>query len=213
VLLIIVLLAIGSLLVLGFLVSSFFGQFRAFDGGDGDLTGLGGPCPFLSSADARSVLGGQAEATVLAGFLDFGIGIVADRRALTNEEDCWVNEGADGSWARVARYVGGNAQARYAAERAAANPTSEPQGGGVSIETEGWIGRDLQGVGDEGFCTSVDFGGQTGALIRYGNRLVFASIQPGEFDNTEWKLDPTSGNLVDERLCNLAVQLASKVSG
>lgn len=144
--------------------------------GNGGGSGIGADCPFLSDADARSVFGGNADAIELSGLADASIGLIIDKRVLPNAPDCWVTDGTKAYIARIALYQGGDASAVFAAERKGAEPTSQDQGGGLSIENPGYLGADVSGLGDEAFCTDISPAIMAGVLVRQGDRVVYVSV-------------------------------------
>ncbi len=136
-------------------------------------------CPFVSNEQLSSVLGAGTKAVPLTGFFDATIGIILDKRVLPDDEDCWItSDGATGT-GRIARYQGSDAAARFQAEKQAAQPTSEDQGNGLTLETAGYFAGDVSGVGDEAFCTDFSTGLMEGVLVRKGDTLVYVSLQGG----------------------------------
>lgn len=180
-LLVVVVLAIVAVLALVFLVGNLLNNFASnLPGSDGADGGIGGECAFLSDADARSLFGGSADAIELSGLYDASIGIIIDKRALPNAPDCWVTDGAKAYIARIARYQGGDAPTVFAAERKAAQPTSQDQGGGITLENPGYFGGDVAGLGDEAFCTDVSPAIMGGVLVRQGDRVIYVSVGPAD---------------------------------
>jgi hypothetical protein len=176
-------------------------------GGNGSI---GADCPFLSDSDARGVLGGDADAIELSGLADASIGIIIDKRVLASAPDCWVTDGDKAFIARVARYEGGDAATMYAAEKKAAEPTSQDQGGGVTLTTDGYFGGEVSGLGDEAFCTGFS-GVMAGVLVHQGNRLVYVSVGPPD-DNAAPALDATGdGTVIAPALCELSQEVARVV--
>ena len=98
-------------------------------------------CPFVSNDQLSSVLGAGTKAVPLTGFFDATIGIILDKRVLPDAEDCWItSDGATGT-GRIARYQGSDAGAKFQAEKQAAQPTSQDQGNGLTLETAGLLCR------------------------------------------------------------------------
>ena len=98
-------------------------------------------CPFVSNEQLSSVLGSGTKAVPLTGFFDATIGIVLDKRVLPDAEDCWITaDGATGT-GRIARYQGSDAGAKFQAEKQAAQPTSQDQGNGLTLENAGLLRR------------------------------------------------------------------------
>jgi hypothetical protein len=168
------------------------------------------PCPFLSDGAAQDVLGNDAKAEQLGLLTQGALAIVTDTRVLAEAPSCYVTAKTIGS-ARVARTDGGHD--RFAAERQNAEPQTEDRGGGLSVTREGWFGSTVENVGDEGFCTTMDPTGAVGALIRKGDTLVYASISPTEFDQSQVVIDPQTGAITNPTECQLAQQLAERTLG
>ena len=134
-------------------------------------------CPFVSNDQLSSVLGAGTKAVPLTGFFDATIGLVLDKRVLPDAEDCWItSDGATGT-GRIARYQGSDAGAKFQAEKQAAQPTSQDQGNGLTLETAGYFAGDVSGVGDEAFCTDFSTALMEGVLVRKGDTLVYVSLQ------------------------------------
>jgi hypothetical protein len=172
------------------------------------------PCPFLSDSEASSALGRNVDAVELSGFTGF-VGIGLDTRVLENAPDCVLLADNDEAAARVARYQGSDAGSKFAQEKDAADGTSKDQGGGISIETDAYLGDQEVTVGDEGFCTTSSLLGSSGALVRKGDTLVYVSIQPPiGSTGTVPDLDLDAGGFTtDADKCTTAQQIALKVFG
>ena len=121
-------------------------------------------CPFVSDEELSAVLGSGTQALPLQGFFDATIGLILDKRVMPDEEDCWITSDGTNGTGRIARYQGPEAAAKFQAEKQRAQPTSEDQGGGVTIENAGYFGGDLTGFGDEAFCTGVSNAIMSGVL-------------------------------------------------
>lgn len=165
-------------------------------------------CPFLSNDGARAVLGDGAKAEQLGAFLEGTLGIVLDSRVLADAPSCFVTSDTIGS-ARVAKADAG--RSRYSAERENANALTEDRGGGLSVTREGWFASEVDGLGDEAFCTSPDLAGAVGVLVRDGGTLVYASIQPLAFDQEQIVVDEKTGAILNPTLCAQAQDLARAV--
>lgn len=190
----VVAIVVGLFLILGQLFSNIATNL----GVNGDGT-IGDECPFLSDADARTVFGGNADAFELSGLYDASLGLILDKRVLTNAQDCGVSDGATAYVARIAMYQGGDAASVFEAERTAAEPTSDDQGGGVSIENPGYLGGDVAGLGDEAFCTDISPAIMAGVLVRQGERVVYVSV--GSASEADPTVDPSE-------LCSVAQEVA-----
>jgi hypothetical protein len=173
----------------------------------GGAAGDGGDCPLMSDADARSVFGGSADAIELSGVYEMSIGFIMDKRVLANAPDCWVSDGDKAYIARIARYQGGDATAVFAAERKAAEPTSQDQGGDVTLENEGYFGGEVSGLGDEAFCTGVSTAIMAGVVVRQGDRVVYVSVGPPN-ENQPPQLGLESGVTTSPSLCTFAQEVA-----
>ena len=177
-------------------------------GGPGGGGGIDDNCQILSDADARTVFGGNADAIDLSGLSDATIGFIIDKRVLASAPDCWVTDGEKAYIARVARYEGGDAESVFALERQAAEPTSEDQGGGISVETEGYNAGEVSGLGDEAFCTGISQGIMAGVLVRQGDRVVYVSVgQPNENEPPQMGLSE-GGVVTAPALCEFAQEVA-----
>jgi hypothetical protein len=201
---------IGSVVVVGMfahkIVSTAFG---------------GGPCPFLSNTTAASVLGPGTTVFETRGFSS--VLVVVDPRVMPNDPSCALSRDTSSisgssssgsspsgtSVGRIARYKGGNAQARYQAELAKAKGVTEDRGNGLSVSSEPYLNKELSGVGDEAFCTKSG-GVGAGMLVRSGDVLVYASLatdigtSPGiDLSNPD---NPKLGT--DDGNCVLAQKLA-----
>lgn len=192
-----------------FFVSSVTNSVAGLTGGAGTT------CDGVSTADVDASLGGSYEVVQLGGLGDLA-GAALDSRVLADAPSCWAVETGDGGrLARIARYSGGDAAARFAAEKTAAMGTSEDRGNGLSVSTEGYFAGDTA-AGDEAFCTSGDFIGSAGALVRRGDLLVYVSTTAAgggaaAVPDIEFDADQLSFG-TDEANCALAVTLAGKVT-
>ena len=176
-------------------------------GGDGDVFAN---CAFLSDEDARAVFGGNADAIELSGLAEMSIGFVIDNRVLAGKPDCWVTEGEKAFIARIALHQGGDASAVFAAEREAAMPTSEDQGGGVTLENDGYFGGEVSGLGDEAFCTGTN-AIMAGVLVRQGDRVLYVSVGPAD-ENSAPEFGVTDDGVVTApALCDFAQEVARSI--
>jgi hypothetical protein len=171
-------------------------------------------CSFLSSSAASDALGQQVDALELSGFTGF-LGVGTDNRVLEDSPGCVLVAGNDEIAARVARYQGSDASARFDQERDVADGTSQDQGGGLSLETDAYLSDDEVSTGDEGFCTTSSLLGASGALVRKGDTLVYVSIQPAiGSTGTVPDLDLDAGGFTtDAENCTTAQKVAEKVLG
>lgn len=180
-------------------------------GGNLDLTV--GDCPVLSNSKAKELFGANAEATTIP--LEGLIGFAFDDRVLRDSDSCWVNNADQQSLIVLHHREGGDARAAYQKERDLAQPTSQDQGGGLTLENEGYFDKDVSGLGDEAFCTGSSLSGATGVLVRKGDRLLYLSISPGpdEFDPSQLGTKPDSAVITNETLCNKAQDAARSIIG
>jgi hypothetical protein len=170
----VVILVIGLVAIValaGTLISNLAG-----DGNGG--AGIDAECAFLSDADARTLFGGSADAIELSGLTDAAIGFVIDKRVLSTAPDCWVTDGDKAYIARIALDQGNDAASVFETERKAAEPTSDDQGGGITVTTGGYNAGEVSGLADEAFCTGVLPTGMAGVLVRQGDHVVYASVGP-----------------------------------
>ncbi len=208
------LIIVGVLLIVLIIAAAFAFQafFRNFVGADLDGDGSLAECQLLPDDEARAVLGGNADAIELSGFFDASLGLILDKRVLADAPDCWVTEGSAAYIARVARYDGADAATVFAAEREAAQPVTEDQGGGVSVTREGYDAGDAPGIGDEAFCTGISGGIMAGVAVRQGNSVVYVSVGPPSEGQTVPDMQPMPNGVIGSpSLCALAQDLAREV--
>ena len=174
-----------------------------------DQLGVGeeNECAFLSREEARAVLGGDAEVLELTGLTEATLGMVLDTRVLGDAEDCWITSDASEAVGRVALYRGSDAAARFQTERENAEPRSEDRGGGISVETEGYFGGAVSGLGDEAFCTGVSPAIQAGVVARRGDTIVYASLSAIDGTTTDYETTP-EGVVISPATCTRAQELA-----
>jgi hypothetical protein len=188
----------------GTLISYFVGDLGGPDGGGG----IDDQCEILSDADARTLFGGSADAIDLSGLSDATIGFIIDKRVLATAPDCWVTDGDKAYIARIARYEGGDAASVFDLERQAAEPTSDDQGGGITVETDGYNAGDVVGLGDEAFCTGISQGIMAGVLVRQGDKVVYVSVGQAD-ENQPPQMGLTEGGVVTApELCAFAQEVA-----
>ncbi len=191
--------------------SSIIGHF----GGNAGTTGGGGldaPCPYLSNADAQQVLGGDASANQLNGLTQATIGLVLDTRVLPSDPSCWVSGGQKAFVARIAVHQGSDAATVFATERQKAAPTSQDQGGGLSLENAGYFAGDVGGLGDQAFCTGISPAIMAGVLVRKGDEDVYVSVGSADGTSAPPDLGTTdSGVVTAPDMCSLAQDLARKI--
>lgn len=106
-----------------------------------------------------------------------------DKRVIPDAPDCFIStdQGSTGT-GRIARYQGSDAAAKFQEERQKAQPTSQDQGGGLTLENPGYFAGDVSGFGDEAFCTDLSTGIMGGVLVRQGDTLVYVSLLGSSID-------------------------------
>ncbi len=167
------------------------------------------PCPFVSNEELSSVLGSGTEAVPLQGFFDATLGLVLDKRVMPDDEDCWITSDGSTGTGRIARYQGPDAAAKFQAEKQAAQPTSQDQGNGLTIESEGYFAGDVSGLGDEAFCTGISTAIMEGVLVRQGDTLVYVSLLG---TGVGPDLNATSSGVVtSDATCALAQEVAKAI--
>jgi hypothetical protein len=201
-------LGIGLVALVAFGGALIYGITGNLGGDSNGGAGIDAECPFLSDADARTLFGGSADAIELSGLTDATIGLVIDKRVLSTAPDCWVTDGDKAYIARVARYQGNDAASVFALERQAAEPTSEDQGGGITVTTDGYNAGEVAGLGDEAFCTGVLPTGMAGVLVRQGDRVVYASVGPANENEPPQMGVSDSGVPTAPELCTFAQEVA-----
>jgi len=171
---------------------------------------IGGDCTLVTKERASQLFGRDVDAFGLGSVTDAVVGLVLDKRALDGETSCAISGSKDSFIARVARYTGPDAAKKFRADRARANPQTEDRGGGLSVTREGWFGYDVEGLGDEAFCTTVDLAGAVGVLARRGDTVVYVSTTDGAaVASADGDLKATAdGKLVSRSSCDRAAAVA-----
>ena len=206
-------LIVGVILVIlfGIALAGLYFLGRSLVGGVVDENGNLKECPIVSNAKLSSVMGEDTQGLPASGI--FGIlGSVLDTRVLPDAESCIVETTGGSGIGRIARYQGNDAASVYQQEKQKAQPTSQDQGNGVTLESEGYFGGDVSGLGDEAFCTGVSTSITSGVLVRKGDTLVYVSLlgSTGGAPN----LDATaSGVITDPATCEQAQQVAKVIIG
>ncbi|MGD9987962.1 hypothetical protein [Pseudonocardia sp.] len=202
-------------------VGGFFAYRAVTSVAAGVTGGAGGECPVVSTEDVDSVLGGTFDVIAMGGIGSIAAPIL-DSRVLPDAQTCWAVQSGSGDsdlgkLARIARYSGGDAAARFQAELVKAQGTSEDRGNGITVSSSAYFAKSVE-AGDEAFCTTGDGTSSAGALVRRGDLLVYVSTTAGgEGGLPQIQLDPGAGPgaavgfATDDANCNLAVELAGKV--
>jgi hypothetical protein len=179
-------------------------------GGVVDENGNLKECPFVSNARLTSVMGSDTQGLPASGL--FGVlASVLDTRVLPDAESCIVESSGGSGIGRIARYQGGDAASMFQQEKAKAQPTSQDQGNGVTLESSGYFGGDVSGLGDEAFCTGVSDAITSGVLVRQGDTLVYVSLLGA--DGVPGLGATESGVVTDQATCERAQQVAKAVLG
>jgi hypothetical protein len=126
---------------------------------------FGGECQLVSSLEVSEALGYEVQVFSLEGFADGTMGAILDKRLLADAPDCWVI-GEDGTAARIAVRDGGG-QAAYDA---------------AAAEARDFTFREVDDIGDQAFCTTIDDAGSGGVLVRFGARVAYVSVVQQDFD-------------------------------
>jgi hypothetical protein len=203
-------------IVFVFVLSTFVGGLLRSAGINPDDVGNGGngigaECPFLSDEEAREVVGGPADASEFTGLFEATLGLVIDMRTLPEAPDCVILDGQKTYLARVAK-SDGNGPETFAQEKARAQPTSQDQGGGVTLENSGYFGGDVSGIGDEAFCTGLSNAIMGGVVVRQGDTVVAVSVgPPSEGANSVPDMENVGDVTMSPGLCQLAQEVARKV--
>lgn len=202
--------AVLLVIVLGFVATSF-----VFDKiGEGLVGDSGGDCTLIAKQDVDRVLGGDFELIELGGLSEIASPAM-DARVLPDGRTCWATRnGPDAAQlVRIARLEAADASQRFQLERAAAQGVQEDRGGGITVESEPYFNKDVD-FGDEAFCTTTDFAGSSGMLVRRGGVLVYVSLTSARFNP---QIDPSAvenGTIKfedDDAHCTVAAQLAEAV--
>lgn len=199
--------------VLGFAAMSFVGSLM----GDRLENAVGGECTLVAKDEVDAAMGGEFDLIQLGGLTKIATPAL-DSRVLADGTTCWATETAAAEDAtrlvRIARFEGADAQARFQQERTLAQGVKQDQGGGLTVESQPYFNKDVT-FGDEAFCTTTDFIGSSGVLVRRGNTLIYVSLTSGGIP----QLDPSVGTdpngpikfADDDAHCDLAQKIAAKV--
>jgi hypothetical protein len=207
---IVVVLGIIGLVLAGFFVNRV----------DDKVIGETGPCPFLSDSDAAAAFGDGTTAQRLEGLSK--VLVIIDARvmpedpscSLTRDEGSSSDNGSSGGIGRIARYKGSRASAKFADERTKAKGISEDRGNGITVTSDEYFNEDVDGIGDEAFCTTSS-GVGAGVLVREGDTLVYVSLVADVTTAPGVDLsDPDNPKLgTDDLHCEIAQRIARKVLG
>jgi hypothetical protein len=157
----IVILVVGGI-ALSFFVSQLVEQVQE----DPDAV-FGGECELVSSFEVGDALRQDVEVLALEGLADGMMGSFLDKRLLPDATDCWIL--GDGTTGRIA-VVDTDAETVFRTSRAEAEAS--------------FLYGDIEGIGDEAFCTTIDQQGSGGVLVRFDQRVVYVSLVADSFDDT-----------------------------
>ena len=138
-------LIIGAILVVLFFIAAagivFLGN-QIIKSVPVDSEGNLASCAIVSDAELSTVLGPGTQAIPLEGVFDTLLGLVLDKRVIPDAEDCFLSSDKGNSGTgRIARYTGSDAAAIFQQERQNAQPTSEDQGNGLTVDERGLLRR------------------------------------------------------------------------
>lgn len=203
--------AIGAVLFFVVIVGLIFlGNQIVEDIGVNPDGSVGKACAFVTSEELSDAIGSPAEVIALEGLFDATLGLVLDKRVLPDAEDCWITADSETPTGRLARYVGADAAQVYATERQKAEPTSEDQGGGITLENEGYFAGDVDDLGDEAFCTGLSPAIMSGVLVRRGDTLVYVSLS-GPADGPPDLESTIDGVVFSPDACRQAAEVARRI--
>ncbi len=174
-------------------------------------------CDFASNQDVSDAMGQPYDLIQLGGITAIATPAL-DARVLGDAKTCWATPTASSSSSgvvRIARFEGGDAANRYQQELTKAKGTTQDRGNGLSVETLGYLNKELPGVGDEAFCTTTDLAGSSGVLVRRGTELVYVSVGLGSSSTPSVDLNGAQNGQIkfgsDDQNCETAQKIAAKV--
>ncbi len=138
-------------------------------------------CPFLDTKAASDAIGEPMTVSPL-GPLDELVEVAFDGRFLDDGQACLVSSEGEGATVtgRVIRAEVGDAESRYAEIREAAGvPFTDDKGDGLKVVAGSDFDHDVEGVGDEAFCSTVSGTFFNGVFARKGDTLVYATFVAG----------------------------------
>lgn len=184
----------------------------------GDLFGKDS-CDFITTGDIEGVLGGKYSIIQLGGLTEIATPAL-DARVLPDGKTCWASPESTsankpGRTVRLARLQTSDAEARYEQELTQAKGVKQDRGGGLTVESQSYLNKEVN-AGDEAFCTTGDFTGSSGVLVRRGDTLIYVSMfgDLGADDTPDISLDTDDGTIKfgsDDEHCELAQKIAAKV--
>jgi hypothetical protein len=160
-------------------------------GPDGQLA----ECSLVSDGELDAALGRDAEALPSGGLIGEIATGALDTRILPDAQDCWI-VAEPSLFGRIAVQDDANAAATFAEIKA--------EGAGE------YVGPDVDGIGNEAFCTGVGSIAGSGVFVRFGNRLVFVSlVDQGLFEDLQFTDDSV---MYSPSACELAQRVAAAVA-
>jgi hypothetical protein len=184
----------------------------------GDLFGKDS-CDFIATGDIEGVLGGKYSIIQLGGLTEIATPAL-DARVLPDGKTCWASpestsSNQSGRTVRLARLQTNDAEARYKQELTQAKGVKQDRGGGMTVESQSYLNKEVN-FGDEAFCTTGDFTGSSGVLVRRGDTLIYVSMF-GDLemqDSPDISIGSENGAIKfgsDDEHCELAQKIAAKV--
>jgi hypothetical protein len=157
---------VAAVIVGGIALSIFVGQIIEQVQENPDAV-FGGECQLVSAFEVGDALGQDVEVLALEGLADGTMGAILDKRLLPDATDCWIL--GDGTTGRIA-VVDSDAETVFRNSRADAEAS--------------FLYGDVDGIGDEAFCTTISQQGSGGVMVRFGERVVYVSLVAESFDDT-----------------------------
>jgi hypothetical protein len=121
---------------------------------------FGAPCPIASAIAVSDAVGETVDVNETGGFFGGTMGVILDKRLLPDAPECYAI-GDHGFAARIA-VDGAGGSAAFASARAEADGA--------------FLYRDVDGLGDEAFCTEPSAAGSVGALVRWADTVAYVSV-------------------------------------
>lgn len=177
----------GILLVLGIAAVIFvFNRVGAFFDDLGAGEGLGGDgagCSFISNSEASELMGTAVTAESNEGFIGAMLGLIRDTRLLPNAPACLISNETGDVQVWISVHDGSDAVEVFAQSREVASgqvvSQTSTEDGTLTVETEAFIGSEVDDLGDEAFCVEAGIPPYGGVLARRENRVVFVSMLAG----------------------------------
>ena len=173
-------------------------------------------CDFVGEQEVGDAMGAKYDLIQLGGLTAIATPAL-DARVIPDGKTCWATPSGTGtgSVVRIARLETGDAAGRYQQELTNAKGTTQDKGNGLSVSTEGYLGKELSGVGDQAFCTTTDLTGSSGVLVRTGDKLVYVSVGLDGVSTPSIDLNAAQNGQVkfgsDDKNCEVAQKIAAKV--